>query len=66
MLERAAALPGLPEETQLRLDYAVGDLAERDGDRDEARQRFAAVVAREPEAFDAAERLAALDAPPGP
>lgn len=45
----------------LRLRYLAADLAERVGDRDEARNGFASIAAVDPDRFDVAQRLAALD-----
>lgn len=47
-------------EPALRLRYLAADLAERAGDRDEARDGFAAIASVEPDRFDVAERLATL------
>ena len=46
----------------LRLWYTAGDVLERAGRRREAAQEFARVVAHDPAAFDAADRLARLQA----
>jgi tetratricopeptide (TPR) repeat protein len=45
---------------ELRLWYVSGDILERAGRRQEAREEFRRVVRLDPQAFDAAERLAAL------
>jgi tetratricopeptide (TPR) repeat protein len=44
----------------LRLWYVTGDILERAGRREEAREEFARIVQHEADAFDAAERLARL------
>ncbi len=41
----------------LRLAYVRGDLADRAGNRDEARELFTRVLTADPDFFDAAERL---------
>lgn len=45
---------------ELRLWYVTGDILERAGRRDEAREEFRRIVRHDPQAFDAAERLARL------
>jgi tetratricopeptide (TPR) repeat protein len=45
---------------ELRLWYVSGDILERSGRRQEAREEFRRVVRHDPQAFDAAERLARL------
>lgn len=44
----------------LRLWYVVGDVLERSGRRQEAADQFNLILRHDPDAFDAAERLAAL------
>lgn len=44
----------------LRVWYVMGDILERSGRPEEAREAFARVVRHDPEAFDTAERLARL------
>jgi hypothetical protein len=53
---------GADEEHDLRVRYVAGDLAERDGDRADARRQYELVAAFDPELFDVRERLEALDA----
>jgi hypothetical protein len=48
-------------EHALRLRYLLADLAERVGDRNEARKGFASIAAVDPDRFDVAQRLAAID-----
>ncbi len=48
-------------EHALRLRYLAADLAERVGDTDDARQGFASIAAIDPDRFDVAHRLGALD-----
>jgi tetratricopeptide (TPR) repeat protein len=45
---------------ELRLWYVTGDILERAGRRGEAREEFKRIVRHDPQAFDAAERLAKL------
>ncbi|MDQ4130359.1 MAG: tetratricopeptide repeat protein, partial [Actinomycetota bacterium] len=52
-----------PEPYELRMWYVAGDLAERDGDPGEAERWFARLLAADPDAFDASERLAAIERP---
>lgn len=62
MLEgRGLAKAEKVREHHLRLWYVAGDLAERAGDQREAKRWFEQVKAEEPDAFDVAERLAALE-----
>jgi tetratricopeptide (TPR) repeat protein len=46
---------------ELRLWYVAGDILERAGRRQEAAEEFRRIVRHDPEAFDAAERLARLE-----
>lgn len=50
-----------PEPYELRLWYVAGDLAERDGDARDAERWFRRVTRADPDAFDARERLSALE-----
>lgn len=60
-LEELDLDPAALEPWYARAWYAAGDLAERMGDRERARDYFEAVLAVDDEFLDAAERLAALD-----
>lgn len=64
LLVRAGAAKPLrnPSFRHLRLWYALADVYDRAGDATAARELFARVVAAEPDAYDAAERLAELGA----
>lgn len=61
LLEQAAVDSTGVEPWHARLWYAAGDLAERIGDRDRARELFEAVVAVDQDFLDAEERLQALE-----
>ncbi|MFA5787988.1 MAG: hypothetical protein WDA71_13580, partial [Actinomycetota bacterium] len=61
LLHHGSLHPGELEPHHLRLWYALGDLSERCGRKAEAAQAFAAIVARDPEFFDAVARLEALE-----
>ena len=62
VLTRAGALKSLrnPGYRHIRLWYALADVYDRAGDAAAAREMFARVVAAEPDAYDAAARLADL------
>jgi len=60
LLGRHAPDRARPNEGHLRTWYALADLYERAGDIPRARQLFTRIVSREPDFFDAAERLASL------
>jgi tetratricopeptide (TPR) repeat protein len=62
LLTRAGALKMLrnPNYRHLRLWYALADVFDRAGDHSSAREMFARVVTADPEAYDAAARLAEL------
>ena len=60
ILERAP-LPDALGEPHGRVWYAAGDIAERMGDRDAAREWFEAVLAVDEDLLDARERLEALE-----
>ncbi len=55
-----------PSERHLRQWYVLADLTERAGDLARARELFARVAATDPEAYDVADRLAALGSAPRP
>lgn len=61
VLERSGLHPSKVEEWHPRMWYLAGDLSERLGEVERARECFAAVVAVDQEFLDAAERLAALE-----
>jgi len=54
-----------PSERHLRQWYALADLYERAGDLPRARELFVRVARADPDAYDVAERLAALGPPSG-
>ncbi len=62
ILTRAGALKSLrnPGYRHIRLWYTLADVFDRAGDASSAREMFARVVAAEPDAYDAAGRLADL------
>ena len=60
-LRRASTKDDVSEPWALRLWYVRGDILEKAGRRDEAATEFRRIVRHDPSAFDAAERLAALD-----
>jgi tetratricopeptide (TPR) repeat protein len=60
ILRRFRTDPGTARPYDLRLWYVLGDVLERAGRREEAMEAFRRILRHEPDAFDAAERLAAL------
>jgi tetratricopeptide (TPR) repeat protein len=54
-----------PSDRHLRQWYALGDLYERAGDLPRARELFERVARADPDAYDVADRLAALGPPSG-
>lgn len=50
-----------PQPYELRMWYVAGDLAEHDGDPRDAQQWFQRLARVDPDAFDVAERLTALE-----
>ncbi len=62
LMQRAGATKSLrnPAYRHVRLWYVLGDILDRAGDVAGARELFARVVAADPEAYDAAERLREL------
>jgi tetratricopeptide (TPR) repeat protein len=60
VLARAEPDRARPKPWHLRSWYALADLYERAGDVPHARHLFGRLVARQPDFFDAAERLSAL------
>lgn len=60
-LRRAATKDDVSEPWTLRLWYVRGDILEKAGRRDEAAAEFRRIVRHDAGAFDAAERLAALN-----
>jgi tetratricopeptide (TPR) repeat protein len=70
--EALAVLAGFPvrgtarREHEVRMWYVEGDLLERTGRRQEAIATFRRILRVEPDAFDVAERIAALEAEAGP
>ncbi len=64
LLTRAGATKNLrnPSYRHVRLWYALADVFDRAGDTASARELFARVVLAEPDAYDAADRLAELGA----
>jgi tetratricopeptide (TPR) repeat protein len=60
-LERAKASARNPRSHHLRLWYALADLYERVGELPRARELFGRVVAADPELYDVADRLRAID-----
>ena len=61
-LNRTDLAPARVQPWHLRLWYMAGDLSERSGDIDAARDYFEAIVALDEDFGDAADRLAALEA----
>lgn len=60
LLQQGPVRPRRPRDHTLRLWYAIGDLYERLGDLQRAREQFRMIVQREPGFVDAEERLEAL------
>ena len=60
-LHRARTREDVSEPYTLRLWYVRGDILEKAGRRDEAATEFRKIVRHDSSAFDAAERLSALD-----
>jgi predicted RNA polymerase sigma factor len=58
MLNRADLNPDQVEGYHLRLWYVLADLLERSGRRREAAERWARIVAEDPDFFDAQRRMA--------
>jgi predicted RNA polymerase sigma factor len=61
LLRGFPASENVSRQFELRLWYVTGDILERAGRRAEAREEFRRVVRHDPQAFDAAERLAKLE-----
>jgi predicted TPR repeat methyltransferase len=60
LVRRFRTDPGSARPYDLRIWYVTGDVLERAGQRDAAADEFRRVVRHDADAFDAAERLAAL------
>jgi len=61
LLRTVPTRPDMASEHDLRVWYVLADVLLRSGRADEAERMFRLVVRHDPEAFDAAERLAAIE-----
>ncbi|HEX2030248.1 MAG TPA: tetratricopeptide repeat protein [Actinomycetota bacterium] len=60
LLRRLPSSPEVARPYDLRIWYVAGDVLERAGRRDDAAREFRRILEHDPDAFDAAERLARL------